>query len=59
MKPLHKNIFNDIAKSTIAFDSSRHDMSHLVFEFKETQKDKTYFMNDFVDVTNLHFQERE
>jgi hypothetical protein len=24
-------------------------MSHLVFEFKETEKDKTYFMNDFVD----------
>jgi hypothetical protein len=49
VKPLHKNIFNDIAKSTIAFDSSRHDMSHLVFDFKETEKDKTYFMNDFVD----------
>ena len=49
VKPLHKNIFNDIAKSSIAFDSSRHDMSHMVFEFQESEKDKTSFMKDFVD----------
>ena len=49
VKPLHKNIFNDIAKSNIAFDASRHEMSHLVFEFKETEKDKTHFMNNVVD----------
>lgn len=49
VKPLHKNIFNDITSSNIAFDSGCHDMSHLVFDFKETEKDKTYFMNDFVE----------